>query len=142
MKNIKRFGAIGLACLLALIIIVFTSNEKLNEKLNGKWYLYNGNDINTDSDISQNLNAEDYIVISKGITQTFRSNGKNGSSAMEIRGNKIHDGDAVFKYDINKIGEYKILILELIGYENPHMKRTVENGEKYIYVFDENINFE
>lgn len=104
--------------------------------------MYNGNDINTDSNIIKNLNSKNYIVISKGITQTFRSNGKNGSSAMKVRGNEIHDGDAVFKYDINKLREYKILVLELIGYENPHMKKTVENGEKFIYVFDENINFE
>jgi len=138
MKNVKKICIIGLICCLIFVIIISTSHARLY----GKWYLYNGNDINTDSSISKQLNSKDYIEISKGIMETFRSDGKNGGAEMKIRGSKMHVGDAVYKYDINKIGEYKILVLELIGYENPHIKETVENGEKLIYVFDENINFE
>lgn len=74
--------------------------------------------------------------------ESFRSDGKDGFSEMKVKGNKIHSGDAVFKYDISKIGEHKILLLELIEYDNGHTKENVENGEKFTYVFDENINFE
>lgn len=61
---------------------------------------------------------------------------------MKIKGSKIYSGNAIFKYDISKIGEYKILVLELIGYDNGYTKSYVENGDKEIYVLDENINFE
>lgn len=141
MNNIKKYGVIGLICILILVIIIstcFTSREKLY----GKWYLYNGNDINLESNISEKLNSKDYIEISEGIMKTFSSDGKDGVSEMKVRGSKIHSGDAIFKYDISKIGEYKILALEVIGYDNGHTKGSVENGEKFIYVFDENINFE
>ncbi len=74
--------------------------------------------------------------------EPLRSDGKDGESEMKLQGSKMYVGDAVYKYNINKIGEYKILFLELIGYENPHMKRTIENGEKLIYVLDKNIKFE
>lgn len=138
MNKIKKIGVIGIICCLIIIIISLVSPTKLY----GKWYLYNGTDINTDSDISKQLNSKDYIEISKGTMEMFRSDGKNGVSEMNVKLSKIHAGDAVYKYDINKNGEYKILVLELIGYENPHMKETVENGEKIIYVFDKNIDFE
>ncbi len=138
MNRIKKIGIISLFCCLILGMVIFTSNSKLY----GKWYLYNGNDINTDSNICKQLNSKDYIEISKGTMETFRSDGKNGISEMKVLGSKIQAGDAVYKYHINNNGEYKILFLELIGYENPHMKKTVENGEKFIYVFDKNINFE
>ncbi|MGN0027713.1 MAG: hypothetical protein ACI33I_12040 [Clostridium sp.] len=59
---------------------------------------------------------------------------------MKVLGSKIHAGDAVYKYDIKNNGEYKILVLELIGYENHNMKKIVENGEKFIYVLDKNFD--
>lgn len=137
MNKIKKIGVIGIICCLIIIVISLVSSTKLY----GKWYLYNGTDINTDSDISKQLNSKDYIEISKGTMETFSSDSKNGVSEMNVKLNKIHVGDAVYTYDINRNGEYKILVLQLIGYENPHMKETVENGEKFIYVFDKNINF-
>ena len=136
MNRIKKIGIISLICLLILFTVIFTSKAKLY----GKWYLYTGNDVNTDSNISKQINSKDYIEISKGTMETFKSDGKNGISEMKVVGNKIYVGDAVYKYDINKIGEYKILVLELIGYENSQTKETVENGEKFIYVLDKNIN--
>lgn len=136
--KIKKIGGIGIIFCLIVVIISIVSPTKLY----GKWYLYNGTDINTDSDISKQLNPKDYIEISKGIMETFRSDGKNGVSEMNVKLSKIHAGDAVYKYDINKNGDYKILVLELIGYENSHMKQNLENVEKFIYVFDKNINFE
>ncbi|MDV4150863.1 hypothetical protein R0131_08450 [Clostridium sp. AL.422] len=139
-KN-KKFCVIGLICLLILTIVIFVSYEKpynsSYEELYGRWYLYNGNDINTDFDIPNQLNSKDYIEISKGIMETFRSDGKNGVSEMKVQGSEIHSGDAVYKYTINKIDEHKILALELIGYDNTHKKDTIENGEKFIYVFNE-----
>lgn len=72
----------------------------------------------------------------------FRNDGKDGVDGLRVRGSKIYSGDAIFKYEINKIGERKVLVLEVIGYDNGHGKWSVENGEKYKYVFDENINFE
>ena len=137
MNRIKKMGVISLICCLILGMVIFTSHAKLY----GKWYLYIGNDINTDSNISKQINSKDYIEISKGTMETFRSDGKNGISEIKVIGSKIHAGDAVYKYDINKNSEYKILVLELIGYENPHMKKTVENGEKFIYVLDKNVDF-
>ena len=146
MNKNKKFGVIGLICLLILTIGVFVSCEKSHnssyEELYGRWYLYNGNDINTDTNILNQLNSKDYIEISKGTMEIFRSDGKNGISEMKVEGSEIHSGDAVYNYEINKIDEYKILVLELIGYDNTHKKETVENGEKFIYVFDEEINFE
>ena len=146
MNKSKKFGVIGLICLLILTIGVFVLYEKSYnssyEKLYGRWHLYNGTDINTDSNVLKQLNSKDYIEISKGTMQTFRSDGKNGISEMNAQGSKIHSGDSVYKYKIDKIDEYKILVLELIGYENPHMKSTVDNGEKSAYVFGEEINFE
>lgn len=136
MNRIKKIGITLLICCLILGMVIFTSHTKLY----GKWYLYTGNDINTDSNISKQINSNDYIEISKGTMETFRSDGKNGISEMKVLGSKIQAGDAVYKYHINKIGEYKILVLELIGYENSQMKETVENGEKFIYVLDKNIN--
>ena len=59
---------------------------------------------------------------------------------LKVLGRKIQAGDAVYKYDIKNNGEYKILVLELIGYENPNMKKIVENGEKFIYVLDKNVD--
>ncbi|MFU7517731.1 hypothetical protein [Clostridium sp. HCS.1] len=137
MNRIKKIGITLLICCLILGMVIFTSHTKLY----GKWYLYTGNDINTDSNISKQINSNDYIEISKGTMETFRSDGKNGISEMKVLGSKIQAGDAVYKYHINKNGEYKILVLELIGYENPHMKKTVENGEKFIYVLDKNVDF-
>lgn len=134
MNRIKKIGIILLSCCLILVTVIFTSHANLY----GKWYLYTGNDVNTDSNISKQINSKDYIEISKGTMETFRSDGKNGVSEMKVLGNKIHAGDAVYKYDINKIGEYKILVLELIGYKNSQIKETVENGEKFIYVLDKN----
>lgn len=136
-KTIKLFILGGISCLI-IFIIIFTTHSNLY----GKWYLYNGNNINTDSNISKQLNSKDYIELSKELMESFRSDGKDGFSEMKVKGNKIHSGDAVFKYDISKIGEHKILLLELIGYDNGHTKENVENGEKFTYVFDENINFE
>lgn len=138
MNRIKKMGVISLICCLILGMVIFTSHAKLY----GKWYLYTGNDINTDGNISKQLNSKDYIEVSKGTMETFRSDGKNGVSEIKVIGSKIHAGDAVYKYDINKNSEYKILVLELIGYENPHMKKTVENGEKFIYVLDKNVDFQ
>ena len=134
MNRIKKIGIILLIFCLILVTVIFTSHANLY----GKWYLYTGNDVNTDSNISKQINSKDYIEISKGTMETFRSDGKNGISEMKVLGSKIQAGDAVYKYDINKIGEYKILVLELIGYENSQMKETVENGEKFIYVLDKN----
>lgn len=138
MNRIKKMGVILLICCLILGMVIFTSHAKLY----GKWYLYTGNDINTDSNISKQINSKDYIEISKGTMETFRSDGKNGVSEIKVIGSKIQAGDAVYKYDINKNSEYKILVLELIGYENPHMEKTVENGEKFIYVLDKNVDFQ
>jgi len=138
MNKIKSFGVIGLICCLVFIIISFISPSKLY----GKWYLYNGSDINTDSNISKQLNPKDYIEISEGTKKEFRSDGKDGVAGFRVRGSKIFSGDAIFKYDTNKIGDHKILVLELIGYDYSHSKVSVENGEKYTYVLDENINFE
>lgn len=136
MNNVKKIWIIGLVCLLIFGIINFNSDSKLY----GKWYLYKGNDINTDSNISEQLNSKDYIELSRGTHKEFRSDEKDGISEMKVRGSKIHAGDAVFKYDINKIDEYEILVLEIIGYDNGHTKGFVENGEKFIYVLDKNIN--
>ncbi|WP_294187376.1 hypothetical protein [uncultured Clostridium sp.] len=136
MHRIKKIGVISLICCLILGMVIFTSHSNLY----GKWYLYTGNDINTDSNISKQINSKDYIEISKGTIETFRSDGKNGISEMKVLGRKIQAGDAVYKYDIKNNGEYKILVLELIGYENPNMKKIVENGEKFIYVLDKNVD--
>ncbi len=138
MSNIKKFVTIGLITLVIFISIIFISHEKIY----GRWYLYNGNDINTDSSISKQLNSKEYIEISKGVIEIFNSNDKNSSSEMTILGSKMHVGDAVYKYDIKNIGEYKILVLELKGYKNSYIKEKVEDGEKLIYVFDNNIKFE
>ena len=138
MKKIKIISVIGLVCCLAFIFLSFISPTKLY----GKWYLYKGNDINTESDISKQLNSKDYIEITKGTMKTFRSDGKDGISEFTVRGSKIYSGDAVFKYDINEIGEQKILVLKTVGYDNGHEKGSVENGEKYTYVLDKNINLE
>ncbi len=91
MTKIKKFGVIGLICCLILIIVGFVSPTKLY----GKWYLYNGNDINTDSNISKQLNSENYIEISEGTKKEFRSDGKNGIAECKVRGNKMHSGDAI-----------------------------------------------
>lgn len=72
----------------------------------------------------------------------FRNDGKDGVAGLRVRGSNIYSGDAIFKYEINKIKEHKVLVLEVVGYDNGHEKWSVENGEKYTYVFDENINFE
>lgn len=136
MSNIKKICIVGLVCFVIFSII------NLNSKLYGKWYLYKGNDIKTDSNISEQLNSKDYIEISRGTYKEFRSDGKDGISEMKVRGSKIHAGDAVFKYDINKIDGHKILFLEVIGYDNGHTKESVENGEKFIYILDEDIDFE
>jgi len=139
MNKIKKFGAIGLICCLVFIIISFISSTKLY----GKWYLYNGSDINTDSNISKQLNPKDYIEISEGTMKEFRSDGKDGVARFRLRGSKIYSGDAIFKYHINKVGEHKVLFLELIGYKMGHSKEFVAaNGEKYTYVLDKNIKFE
>lgn len=138
MKKIKKFGTIGLVCCLVFIIISLISPTELY----GKWYLYKGSDINADSDIYKHLNPKDYIEISEITMKEFRSDGKDGVSGFRVRGSKIYSGDAIFEYKINKIGEHKILLLELIGYDNGHEKWYVENGEKYTYVFEKNIEFE
>lgn len=136
--KVKIFTILGLVSLLILIIIVLISPTKLN----GRWYLYNGNDINTDSNIKNQLNSKDYIKISNRTMENFQSDGKNGVSEMNVLGSKMHVGDAVYRYDINKLGEHKILVLELIGFDNGHLKESVENGEKFVYVFEESIDFE
>lgn len=136
--KVKRFTILGLVSLLILIIMVLISPTKLN----GRWYLYNGNDINTDSNIKNQLNSKDYIKISNRTMENFQSDGKNGVSEMNVLGSKMHVGDAVYRYDINKLGEHKILVLELIGFDNGHLKESVENGEKFIYVFEKSIDFE
>ncbi|MBC2724251.1 hypothetical protein [Desulfosporosinus sp.] len=138
MNKIKKLGVIGLICCLVFIVISFISPTKLY----GKWYLYNGSDINTDSNISKQLNPKDYIEISEGTKKEFRSDGKGGVAEFRVRGSKIYSGEAIFKYDVNKIGEHKILVLELIGYDNSHSKVAVQSGEEYTYVLDKNINFE
>lgn len=138
MSNIKKICIVGLVCFVIFSIINLNSNSKLY----GKWSLYKGNDIKTDSNISEQLNSKDYIEISRGTYKEFRSDGKDGISEMKVRGSKIHAGDAVFKYDINKIDGHKILFLEVIGYDNGHTKESVENGEKFIYILDEDIDFE
>ncbi|WP_422486863.1 hypothetical protein [Gudongella sp. DL1XJH-153] len=138
MNKIKKIGAIALICCLAFVIISFISSTNLY----GKWYLYNGSDINTDSNISKQLNPKDYIEISKGTMKTFSSDGKNGVAGLRIRGSKVYSGDAIFKYRITKIGEHKILVLELIGYKFGHTKYPIKNSEKYTYALDKNINFE
>lgn len=136
-KNIK-FGALVGICCLIFIIIRFISPIKLY----GKWYLYNGIDINTDTNIAKHLNINDYMEISPGIMKTFRSDGKDGVSECRVRGSKIHSGDAIYKYEINNIGEHKILVLKLIGYDNCHSRKFVTNGNTYTYVFDKNINIQ
>lgn len=88
------------------------------------------------------LNSKDYIEISEGTMKEFRSDGKDGVAGFKIIGSKIYSGDAIFKYEINKIVERKTLVLEVIGYDNGHKKWSVENGEKYTYVLDKKINFE
>ncbi|WP_286909507.1 hypothetical protein [Clostridium sp. UBA1652] len=133
---LKKFTIIGLIFCIVFIVLTLISPKKFN----GKWYLYNGNDINTESNISNQLNSKDYIEISKGTMKTFKDNGKNGISELKISGGKMYVGDAIYKYDINKIEEHKILFLELIGYDNGHIKDFIENGEEYIYVFEEDIN--
>lgn len=136
--KVKKFTILGLVSLLILIILVFISPAKFN----GRWYLYNGNDINTDSNIKNQLNSKDYIKFSNRTMESFQSDGKNGVSEMKVLGNKMHVGDAVYKYDINKLGEHKILVLEMIGFDNGHLKESVENCEKFVYVFEESIDFE
>ncbi|WP_238907481.1 hypothetical protein [Clostridium sp. YIM B02506] len=136
--KVKKITILGLVSLLILIIIAFASPTKLN----GRWYLYNGNDINTDSNIKNQLNSKDYIKFSNRTMESFQSDGKNGISEMKVLGNKMHVGDAVYKYDINKRGEHKILVLELIGFDNGHLKESIESGEKFIYVFEKSIDFE
>lgn len=138
MSKINKIGAIALICCLAFVVISYISSTKLN----GKWYLYNGSDINTYSSISKQLNPKDYIEISKGTMKTFSSDGKNGVARFRIRGSKVYSGDAIFKYKITKIGEHKILDLELIGYKFGHTEYPIKNPEKYIYALDKNINFE
>jgi hypothetical protein len=138
MNKIKKFGAIGIICCLVFVITSFISPTKLY----GKWYLYKGIDINTDSDMYKQLNSKDYIEISEGTMKEFRSDGKDGVAGLRVRGSKIYSGDAIFKYEMNKIGEHKILVLEVLGYDNGHTKWSVESGEKYTYVLDKNINFE
>ncbi|WP_326513369.1 hypothetical protein [Clostridium intestinale] len=136
--KVKKLTILGLVSHLMLIILVFISPAKLN----GRWYLYNGNDINTDSNIKNQLNSKDYIKFSNRTMESFQSDSKNSVSEMKVLGNKMHVGDAVYKYDINKIGEHKILVLELIGFDNVHLKESVENSAKFIYVFEESIDFE
>lgn len=136
--KVKKITILGLVSLLILIIIAFASPTKLN----GWWYLYNGNDINTDSNIKNQLNSKDYIKFSNRTMASFQSDGKNSISEMKVLGSKMHVGDAVYKYDINNLGEHKILVLELIGFDNRHIKETVENAEKLVYVFEESIDFE
>lgn len=138
MNKVKKFSAIGLICCLVFIIISFISPTKLH----GKWYLYNGSNISTDSNIFKQLNPKDYIEISEGTMKEFRSDGKDGVAGLKVRGSKIFSGDAIFKYDINKIGEHKILVIELIGYHYGDAKKNVENGEKHTYVLDKNVNFD
>ncbi len=136
--KVKKFTILGLFSLLILIIIAFASPTKLK----GRWYLYNGNDINTDSNIKNQLNSKNYIKFSNRTMESFQSDGKNGISDMKVLGNKMHVGDSVYKYDINKLGEHKILVLELIGFDNGHLKESIESGEKFIYVFEKSIDFE
>lgn len=136
MSNIKKICIIGLVCLVIFGIINFNSDSKLY----GKWYLYEGSDIRYESDISKQVNKKDYIEISGGTIKEFRSDGKDSVSDFSLIRNKIYIGDVILKYEIKKVGEYKVLVLEEVGYDNGHTKGSVENGEKFIYVFDKNIN--
>ncbi|VYU49025.1 hypothetical protein [Clostridium tertium] len=138
MKKIKKISIIALICCLLFIVISFISPRNLY----GKWYLYKGSDINADSYIDKKLNQKDYIEISEGSMKEFRSDGKDGVGDLKVRGSKIYSGDTIFKYKVNEIGEHKVLELEVIGYDNGHEKWSAENGEKYTYVFDKNVNFE
>ena len=138
MKKIKKIGIIALVCCLLFVILRFISPTKLY----GKWYLYKGSDIRYESYISKQLNQNDYMEISGGTIKEFRSDGKDGISDFSVIGNKIYIGDAILKYEIKKVGEYKVLVLQEIGYDNGHMKHSIENSEKKTYVLDKDINFE
>lgn len=136
MNKIKKNSVIALVCCLLFVILSLISPTKLY----GKWYLYKGSDIRYESDISKQVNKKDYIEISGGTIKEFRSDGKDSVSDFSLIGNKIYIGDAILKYEIKKVGEYKVLVLREVGYDNGHTKGSVENGEKFIYILDKNIN--
>lgn len=134
MSKRKSIFFVAVILILGIIITFFY----LSKDLDGKWYLYNGNDIDTDSNINDKINLKDYIEISKETIKYYSGNGKDGvSNIKKIGVNKLHIGDAIFKYEIRKVDKYKILILKEVGYDNGHEKGIVENGVKEIYIFDE-----
>ena len=138
MKKIKKIGIIASVFCLLFIIISFISPTKLY----GKWYLYTGSDIRYESNISKEINKKDYLEISGGTIKEFRSDGKDGVSDFSVIGHKIYMGDGILKYEIKKVNNYKVLVLQEIGYSIGNNKYSIENGEKKTYVLDKDINFE
>lgn len=53
-------------------------------KIEGRWYLYNGSNINSEINISEKLNSKDYMDISETLIKEYRSSGKDGVSTYKI----------------------------------------------------------
>ncbi|MGX8834061.1 hypothetical protein ACWG0P_07590 [Amedibacillus sp. YH-ame6] len=137
MSKLKKRGLIILICCVIFIVISFI----IPKKIYGKWYLYNGNNISTDTNIVKQLNPKDYIEISERTMKTFTSDGKDGIGECNITFNKIHSGDTIYNFNVSNVGEYKILVLEEIGYDDGHTEESIKNGHKSTYVFDKKIEF-
>jgi len=133
-KKSKYLIVIGIIAILCCVILYFSIYIFSQIKLNGRWYLYNGNDINTESNLSDNLNEKTYVDITKDKWSEYQSNGKNGFSAYTIKGNQLYVGDSIYAFDISKVGEYKILSLKTIGSNMGNKPTYFEDGNSYTYV--------
>lgn len=122
-----------------LIVYLFISYPS-PAKLYGRWYLYIGNDINTEKNISEKLSSKDYLDISETEVKEYSADGTDGVSFYRKRGNKIYVGDAIFNFSITNISEERVLLLKLIGYNVNGDKWYIENGETLTYVFDRGID--
>ncbi|GAA0824949.1 hypothetical protein [Clostridium tertium] len=77
-KNLRRgFYIVVICCLISYLFISNLSQPKIN----GRWYLYAGSDINSELNIVEKLNSKDYMDISETSIKEYRSNGKDGDSS-------------------------------------------------------------
>ena len=135
LKNRICLSVIG--CLILYFLINYLSSPKLH----GRWYLYKGEDITTEKNITEKLNSRDYIDISTTLVNTYASNGKDGVASYKIRGNKMYCGDSILSFKVTNVEEKRVLYLTEIGYNMGYGEDNyIENGTTYTYVFGKDIN--
>ncbi|WP_291648337.1 hypothetical protein [Clostridium sp.] len=137
-KNLRRrFYILVIGCSILYLFI----NNLSQPNIKGRWNLYTGSDINSELNIAEKLNSKDYMDISETSINEYRSNGKDGASTYEIKGDKLYSGDAIFTFKISNIEGEIVMYLTLVGYNFGHGEdKYVDDGETYIYVFDKEMD--